>query len=212
MPEIPLFQVCRNESFWKCTLPLKCQKLRPEYQMLLFDACCWTPTASSRPCCCRSSKVRQGPLRMTPFLRGFSSAAQVHYHFCQLSLLCKRALILKEASPSSHVTVQKRMVTTAPGILWQYAAQDCTAIKTFLYECPCLLSFMQTWPNAGLFCIKQPLIKHGVGPWRSCGVCAWDMKLIFMLSKMHCWLHSGCCICAQRTCRTMHNVRLRWFG
>lgn len=30
--------------------------------------------------------------------------ARVHYHFCQLSLLCKRALILKEASPSSHVT------------------------------------------------------------------------------------------------------------
>lgn len=60
MREIPLFQVCRNESFWKCTLPLKCQKLRPEYQLLLFDACCWTPTASSRPCCCRSSKVRRG--------------------------------------------------------------------------------------------------------------------------------------------------------
>lgn len=89
MREIPLFQVRRNESFWKCTLPLKCQKLRPEYQLLHFDACCWTPTASSHPCCCSSSKVRRGPLRMTPFLRGFSSAAQVHYHFCQLSLLCK---------------------------------------------------------------------------------------------------------------------------
>lgn len=75
-------------------------------------------------------------------------------------LFYAKALILKEASPSSHVTVQKRMVTTAPGILLQYAAYDRTAIKTFLYECPCPLSFMQTWPNAGLFYIKQPLIKH----------------------------------------------------
>lgn len=117
MREIPSFQVCRNGRFWKCTLPLKCQMLCPEYQMLLFDACCWTPTTSSHPRCCRSSKVRWSPLRMMPFLRSFSSTTQVHYHFCQFSLLCKRALILKEASPSSHVTVQKHTVTAALGIL-----------------------------------------------------------------------------------------------
>lgn len=140
MRGIPLFQVRGNESFWKCTLPLKCQKLRPEYQLLLFDACCWTPTASSRPCCCRSSKVRRGPLRTTRFLRGFSSAALVHYHFCQLSLLCKRALILKEATPPPpHVTVQKHMVTRAPGILLHYAAYDCNQDVPLRMSLPALL-------------------------------------------------------------------------
>lgn len=27
---------------WRCTSSLKCQALRPEYQSLAFDACCWT--------------------------------------------------------------------------------------------------------------------------------------------------------------------------
>lgn len=32
-----------------CTLSLKCHMLRPEYQLLVFDACCWTQIAPLAP-------------------------------------------------------------------------------------------------------------------------------------------------------------------
>lgn len=110
-----------------------------------------------------------------------------------------------ERSPCQHVTVQKRTVTRALGILLQYAVYDCTAIRMFLYECPCLLSFMPTWQMQVYSTLNRHLLNH-VGPWRSCGVCTRDMKSIFMLSKMHCRLHSGCCIHVRRTCPSVRCV------
>lgn len=95
----------RKLSLWRYTLPVKCQALRPEYQLLLFDVCCWTTNNSSSLCCCHSSNVQQGPLSTYRFLRRYSCAMLVHYHFCWHSLSCKQALIFKEASPSRCVVL-----------------------------------------------------------------------------------------------------------
>lgn len=67
-------------------------------------------------CCCRSSKVRRGPLTPAHFLWGYFCVALVHYHFCQLPLLCELAVIFKEASPLLS-TVQNHFVTGALGIV-----------------------------------------------------------------------------------------------
>lgn len=85
---------------------------------------------SSRACCCCSSKVRQGPLRTVHSLRGYAYLALVYHHFCQLSLLCKPALIFIGASPSL-CTVLKHKVTRARGIVLQCAAYDCGATLGF---------------------------------------------------------------------------------
>lgn len=196
MRGIPLFQVRKNESFWKCTLPLKSRKLCPEYQLALFDACCWTPTASSRPCCCCSSKVRRGPLRTTRFLRGFSSATLVHYHFCQPSLLCKQTLILKEAPPPLLHPSPFRSECWRE--LWEFSynmlhmtARQSRRSSTNVLACSpsCQPGQMQLYSTLNRH-LWNTVLDHeeAVG----------DMKSIFMLSKMHRRPRSGCCICVRR--------------
>lgn len=137
------YPVCQEYFYFKYA-EMKVEALEVHFVIEVPDASPWIPIArlwcllldansSSCVCCCRSSKVRQGPLRTAHFLRGYPYVALVHYHFCQLSLLCKQALIFKEASPLLS-TVQNRVVTGAQGIVLQRAGQP----KDFLYKCSCL--------------------------------------------------------------------------
>lgn len=86
-------------KFWRCTLSLKCQMLHPEYQWLLFDACCQTAIVPLLPLATTHLKFDEAlwghyiSSEVTPYV------ILVHYHFCQLSPLCKHALIFKEVSP-----------------------------------------------------------------------------------------------------------------
>lgn len=120
-------------KFWRCTLSLKCQMLHPEYQWLLFDACCRTATVPLLP-------VVAAPLKFDEALWGHRISSEVtpyvilvHYHFCQLSPLCKHALNFKEASPWLS-TVQKHIMTGARGIVLQCAAYDRRATSGFLEQ------------------------------------------------------------------------------
>lgn len=118
-------------SLWRCTLSLKCQTLHSEYQLLAFDACCWTPIAPLAPAVCFSSEVGEGPLRAAHSLWGYAYLALLYHHLCQLFLLCKQALIFRGASPSLS-TALKHSVTRAWGILLQWTAYDFRATFGFL--------------------------------------------------------------------------------
>lgn len=178
----PQYPVCQDYLYLKYA-EMKVEALGVYFVIEVPHATPWIPIArlwcllpdsnsSSRACCCYSSKVRQGPLRTALSLRGYAYLTLVYHHFCQLSLLCKQALIfIKE--PPLHSAVYWN-------IKWQELRELCYNVlhmiagqpKDFLYESPCRLLFMQPWPNAGLLCIKKLLIKHCVGPCRSYSVCA----------------------------------------
>lgn len=108
---------------WGCTLSLKCRTLRPEYQSLVFDACLLD---SSRACCCCRLKFDRALWEQLFSLRGYAYLALVHHHFCQHSLLCKRALIFTGAFPSLSA-VLNHILTSALGVVLQCAAYDCGA-------------------------------------------------------------------------------------
>lgn len=174
---------------WGCTLSLKCHMLRSEYQMLVFDACCWTPVALlHRLLLLILSSTR--PLEDAAFPQRLRISCCTH--FCQPSLLCKRALIFIVAS-SLLSSVPKHRVTRALGVVttWCIWLQGYRRIYQDLWIS--LLFFMQPWCRVELH--KKLLIKHCVGPSWSDSVChnSWDVKLIFMLSKMYLCLCPSCC-------------------
>lgn len=138
---------------WGCTLSLKCHMLRSEYQMLVFDACCWTPVALlHRLLLLILSSTR--PLEDAAFPQRLRISCCTH--FCQPSLLCKRALIFIVAS-SLLSSVPKHRVTRALGVVLQRDAYDCKATAGFIriYESPCSSSCN---PDAGSSCIKSYLL------------------------------------------------------
>lgn len=104
---------------------------RPEYQLLVFDARCRTPIAPLAPAVAAHLKLEKGPPRTAHSLGGYAYLAPVYHHFCQLSLLCKRALIFIGASPSLSAVLEHK-VTRAQGIVLHRAAYDCRATLGFL--------------------------------------------------------------------------------
>lgn len=132
----PQYPVCQDYLYLKYA-EMKVEALGVYFVIEVPHAAPWIPMArlwcllldsnsSSRACCGCSSKVRQGPLRTAHSLRGYAYLALVYHHFCQLSLLCKQALIFIGASPSLSA-VLNHVVTRAWGIVSQCAAYDCRA-------------------------------------------------------------------------------------
>lgn len=140
---------------WGCTLSLKCHMLRSEYQMLVFDACCWTPVALlHRLLLLLLILSSTRPLEDAAFPQRLRISCGTH--FCQPSLLCKQALIFIVAS-SLLSTVPKHKVTRALGVVLQCDAYDCRATAGFIriYESPRSSSCN---PDAGSCCIKSYLL------------------------------------------------------
>lgn len=125
VPRLPVSQACRNESWGSvgvlCHWSVTCYALNTNCSSLMLSL---DSNSSTRTCCCCSSEVRQRPVRTALPLRGYAYLAQVYHHFCQLSLLCKQALIFIGASPS-HSNVLKHKATRAQGVVPQCAAYDC---------------------------------------------------------------------------------------
>lgn len=106
---LPRYPVCQEYPHFKF-VEMKVEALEVYFIIEVPATSLWIPitrlwcllldgaSSSSCACCCCSSKDLQGPLRTVHFLRGYPYVALVHYHFCQLSLLCKQALIFKEDS------------------------------------------------------------------------------------------------------------------